>query len=238
MGALAAAAGGYPVLLGAEADLAGRYRHPDDAAAFLASRALLRLLAAQLLGVPAAEAAGLEVARFCRSCGGTDHGKPRMAGLEVSLSRTRTLVLAAAGPAGIRLGADVEILPEDIFDGFDGMVLSPAERRRAGRGRARRGRAGTEERMRLWTAKEAALKASGHGLAVEPVLLSVEPAGVAPGSPFGARTACPAVPELDGLHVGWIPAGEHHVAALACSAILPVVQQPPSGLIASAAELK
>jgi hypothetical protein len=74
MSALAAAAGGYSVLLGAEADLAGRYLHPDDAAAFLASRALLRLLAAQLLAVPAADAAGLAVARYCRSCGGTDHG--------------------------------------------------------------------------------------------------------------------------------------------------------------------
>src|SRR3954463_1705834 len=132
MGALAAAAGGYPVLLGAEADLAGQYRHPDDAAAFLASRTLLRLLAAQLLGVPAAEAAGLEVTRYCRSCGGTDHGKPQVAGLEVSLSRTRTLVLAAAGPAGIRLGADVEAVPEAVFDGFDETVLSPAERRRTG----------------------------------------------------------------------------------------------------------
>src|SRR3954469_7973303 len=183
MSALAAAAGGYHALLGAEADLAGRYLHPDDAAAFLASRALLRLLAAQLLAVPAAEAAGLPVPRYCRNCGGTDHGKPQVAGLEVSLSRTRTLVLAAAGPAGIRLGADVEAVPEAVFDGFDETVLSPAERRRTGHGRS-----GTMERMRLWTAKEAALKATGHGLAVEPVLLSVEPARAAQGSPFGART--------------------------------------------------
>lgn len=238
MSRLAAAAGGYHALLGAEADLAGRYLHPDDAAAFLASRALLRLLAAQLLAVPADEAAGLPVTRYCRSCGGTDHGKPLVAGLEVSLSRTRTLVLAAAGPAGIRLGADVEAVPEDIFEGFDETVLSPAERRQAGRRQASHGRSGTMERMRLWTAKEAALKATGHGLAVEPVLLSVEPAGAVPGSAFGARTACPAVPELDGLHIGWIPAGEHHLAALACSVVLPVVPQPPSALIASVAGLK
>jgi len=229
MGRLAAAAGGYPVLLGTEADLAGRYQHPEDAAAFLASRALLRLLAARLLAVPAAEAATLEVTRYCRSCGGTDHGKPQVAGLEVSLSRTRTLVLAAAGPAGIRLGADVERLPEHVFDGFDETVLSPAERRRAGRGRA-----GTVDRMRLWTAKEAALKATGHGLAVEPVLLTVEPAGGADRL-SAARTACPAVPELDGLHIGWIPAGEHHVAALACNEPLPVQLRLPQLLFGSSA---
>ncbi|MCG2624302.1 4'-phosphopantetheinyl transferase superfamily protein [Arthrobacter sp. I2-34] len=233
MSRLAAAAGGYQALLGAEAEQSGRYRHPEDAAAFLASRALLRLLAAHLLAVPPDQAAALQVTRHCPSCGGTDHGKPQVAGLEVSLSRTRTMVLAAAGPAGIRLGADVELVPEEVFEGFDQTVLSPAERRRTGRGRA-----GTLDRMRLWTAKEAALKATGHGLTVEPVQLSVEPAGAGTDQPFSARTVCPSVPELDGLHVGWVPAGEHHLAALASSAALPLAPQQASGLLASAAGLK
>lgn len=220
MALLAAAAGGYHALLGAEADQAGRYRHAADAAAFLASRALLRLLAADLLGVPAHRAAGIQVRRYCRTCGGTGHGKPQVAGLEVSMSRTRTLVLAAAGPEGVRLGADVEVVPDAVFEGFDDTVLSPAERSRCAG-------SGALERMRLWTAKEAALKATGHGLAVEPALLSVEPAAAAAADPFTARMNCPDVPELDGLHLAWVPAGGRHLAAVACSQMLPVAPVPP-----------
>ncbi|MFD1213000.1 4'-phosphopantetheinyl transferase family protein [Arthrobacter sp. GCM10027362] len=229
MSLLAAGAGGWHSLLGTQADLAGRYRHDDDAAAFLASRTLLQLLAAHLLGVPAQQAAGLEVGRCCRSCGSTDHGKPRIAGLEVSLSRTRTLVLAAAAPAGTRLGADVELVPEAVFEGFDQTVLSPAEQRRAGGGPA-----GRRQRMLLWTAKEAALKATGHGLAVEPSLLSVEDdagTGRSAAVPFRARIRCPDPGELDGLRVGWVPAGDRHLAALACSDPLPVRAIAPSRLL-------
>ncbi|NKX55819.1 4'-phosphopantetheinyl transferase family protein [Arthrobacter mobilis] len=225
MHVLAGGAGGYGAVLGAEAELAGRYRHHDDAEAFLASRALLRLLAARLLGVPADEAAGLPVTRYCRTCGGTDHGMPQVPGLQLSMSRTRTLVLAAAGPEGILLGADVEQVPDSVFEGFDESVLSPSERRRV-----RRGPAGTLERMRLWTAKEAAVKAAGHGFAVEPSRLTVEPDDSTAGA-FTARVSCPGTPDVDGLRLGWIPAGEHHLAALASAEALPVAAVPPQALL-------
>ena len=124
-----AALGGDGAVLGAEAGKAAGLRVAEDAEALLASRALLRLLAAHVHTGSAASAALVKITRRCSDCGATDHGKPEADGAAVSLSRTRTLVMAAVGPAGTMLGVDVELAagPErtGLFDGFDARSSPP-----------------------------------------------------------------------------------------------------------------
>ena len=175
--AAVAALGGYAAVLGAEAGKAAGLRVEADAEALLASRALLRLLAAHVHTGSAASAALVKITRRCSDCGATDHGKPEADGAAVSLSRTRTLVMAAVGPAGTMLGIDVERAagPErtGLFDGFDALVLSPAERGLLAATTDSDPALGDLLRMAAWTAKEAVLKATGDGLRVEPHRLTV-----------------------------------------------------------------
>lgn len=121
-------------------------------ATFVDAADLLRRLLAEVTG-----SGGHELVRRCGACAGP-HGKPEVRGGEahVSLSRTGTLVVVAVTAAG-PVGVDVETDEATSFAGFAGVALAPGER------------AGTvAQRARLWTAKEAVLKAAGVGLTVDP----------------------------------------------------------------------
>ncbi|GAA3688780.1 hypothetical protein GCM10023081_27650 [Arthrobacter ginkgonis] len=230
-----AALGGYAAVLGAEAGRAAGLRVEEDAEALLASRALLRLLAAHVHTGSAASAALVKITRRCSDCGATDHGKPEADGAAVSLSRTRTLVMAAVGPAGTVLGIDVERTagPErtGLFDGFDALVLSPAER-----GLLAAATAPDLLRMAAWTAKEAVLKATGDGLRVEPHRLTVLDPALAEHSalagPAGALqlpdgtfpVSAPTLPAAGAVRVRWVDAGSAHLAAIASAPALPVLE--------------
>ena len=88
--------------------------------------------------------------------------------LLLSLSRAAgwTLLAAVVDPEpGLRLGIDVEDPARTDFDGFDDVVLTPAERRDLA-GLA--GIALLQARARLWARKEAWLKMTGHGAADGP----------------------------------------------------------------------
>ena len=188
--AAVAGLGGYGGLFGGlgaflsprERDASLRFRRPADRLDYPASHALFRLLAARRLGLSPAAAAGLSVRRMCAGCGATDHGKPSIEGVALSMSRSHGTVMAAAAPAGTSLGADIERVPAEVFAGFDNFALAPEERR----GPDGPGLAGPEltgpgltdaGRIRLWVAKEAALKAAGVGLAVDPSSVRLVPAG-------------------------------------------------------------
>ncbi len=101
---------------GAEADRAASYSGPADQGRSLLAAALLRAAAATALGVDPAD---LHVDRTCEECG-KPHGKPVVAGVEVSVSHAGLLVVVAVG--SIPVGIDVERVSDLADSGFDGGV--------------------------------------------------------------------------------------------------------------------
>lgn len=232
--------GGYGGLFGGlgaflsprERDASLRFRRPADRLDYPASHALFRLLAARWLGLPAADAAGLDIRRTCAGCGSTDHGKPSIEGVAMSMSRSHGTVMAAAAPAGTSLGADIERVPAQVFAGFDDFALAPEERW----GRDGIGLTGPEltdaGRIRWWVAKEAALKAAGVGLAMDPSSVRLVPArsggtaGMAgtagSAGPAGTLLAeCAGNAAVHGLVVTPVPAPDGYAAAVAAPGGLP-----------------
>ena len=97
----------------------------------------------------------LEIRRRCPRCGSTAHGQPFVTDdvVHVSLSRAPGLALAAVSTAG-PVGVDVEQAGRAAFPGFEDVALHPQE--------------GSREPTLTWVRKEALLKATGWGLAVDP----------------------------------------------------------------------
>lgn len=245
--------GGLGAFLSAqERDASLRFRNAADRLDYAASHALFRLLAARRLGLTRADAAGLDVRRRCAGCGSTGHGKPSIEGAALSLSRSHGTVMAASAPEGASLGADIERVPAEVFAGFDDYVLAPEERPGPdGPDLADPELSGSDPadaelsdagRIRLWVAKEAALKASGLGLALEPSSVRLVPAGTSTprsvrsvpagtgnnaGSAGLLRAECAACPGVHGLLVTPVPAPGGYAAAVAA----------PAGLTARAVSL-
>ncbi len=216
------AEGGLAAYLSAdEVRAAGRYTRAGDRLDYAASHALFRLLAAYRLGLPPADAAGLAVARLCSGCGSPEHGKPGVEGASLSLSRSHGVVMAAAAPAGIPVGADIELVPDTLFKTFDDYVASPGERG----GLQHRD---VDPRLALWTAKEAVLKAAGLGLAVAPAAVHLAPAG---GSLL--RADCPHVPQVHGLLATAVPAPRGYKAAVSAGSGFPPDQLALSDMFGS-----
>ncbi|KRC64854.1 hypothetical protein ASE12_08815 [Aeromicrobium sp. Root236] len=111
----------------------------------------LARLAASFIGAGDGDA---RIVRACRSCGSDRHGKPYVVGLDspvhVSLSRTGGLAALAVTDAG-PVGIDVEALLT-----------------------------GGASDVATWVRKESVVKATGHGLTVDPDLVEVTPPGSAP----------------------------------------------------------
>ncbi|MFN0281786.1 MAG: 4'-phosphopantetheinyl transferase family protein [Kineosporiaceae bacterium] len=109
----------------------------------------------------------------CPSCGGP-HGRPVVgAGPDVSLARSGPVVAVALSDDG-PVGIDVEEVARTAFAGFPAVALHADERRAVEAG-------GLEARARTWVRKEAALKAAGVGLVVDPTTVVV----TAPDAPAG-----------------------------------------------------
>ena len=142
------------LLSGDERARHARLRQPDDRDRYLAGHALLRILLGRRLGVaPAAVALA-----------GGD-GKPRLAepepAHEFSLSHSGERVVVAVA-AGLPVGVDVELVRTDRdLAGLTERVLSPPERSALA---GLTGAARDEAFYRYWVRKEAAVKATGHGL--------------------------------------------------------------------------
>ena len=122
------------------------------AVSYLSTQALMRAMAAARLDVPSSAASEIEVDRSCALCtSGKKHGKPRIAGV------------------------NFETLDARLFSGFARLALSNEER--AFYERVAQERPAPVLHLlsvALWTAKEAVLKATGHGLSVVPSLVRVQ----------------------------------------------------------------
>jgi 4'-phosphopantetheinyl transferase len=204
-----------------------RFRRDEDRARYLAAHALARVVLAGHVGTPAAE---LCFSSLCRHCGGTDHGKPRLCaagGIEFSLSHSgQRVVLAVARDAAV--GVDVERLDSrrDVA-GLIRAVLSAAEQRAVA---AVPEAASALTLLRYWTRKEALLKATGDGLAVDPATITVTPPDAPP-----ALVAWSATPALEAdAHLFDLNPGPGHVASLAVlGPRLAVVERGADGLLAA-----
>ncbi|MDX2375964.1 hypothetical protein M4I32_04030 [Microbacterium sp. LRZ72] len=120
-------------------------------------RAARRPTAERLLRRLAGAGATADVTRDCPRCGEGDHGAPRLVGAPVrcSISHAGDVTVVAVAPSG-RCGAI----------GIDAELSTPGVRDPAGLARAL-GTTGSADLAR-WTRVEAALKARGSGLALDP----------------------------------------------------------------------
>jgi len=140
-----------------ELQRAERLRIPDKRAQFIAARGRLRQILARYLGQPPGQ--------FEFAYG--EHGKPHLPSAQFAFNLAHAghwgvLLVSGAGEAGV----DVEVLDRDLeHDKVAAHYFSDAERalwQRCSPGRRARGF------FRIWTRKEALLKAAGGGFATAP----------------------------------------------------------------------
>lgn len=141
------------ILSAEEMEAMRRFHRPSDALRFATRRAAMRVVLGHTLG---REPRQLVFDRACRHCGG-DHGKPRVdGGVDFSVSSSGQRVLMAITDGGA-IGVDIEERTRDAAD-MAARVLAPGERETVP----------TDHAIDRWCCKEALLKATGYGLAIEP----------------------------------------------------------------------
>ena len=103
------------------------------------------------------------IGRRCDRCGSVGHGVPVVEddALHLSLSRAPGLVVAAVSTAG-PIGVDVEQAGSARFPGFEDVAVHPDEV--------------SGDPTLIWVRKEAALKATGWGLEVDPAQVRIDDA--------------------------------------------------------------
>ena len=196
-----------------------RLRQPADRDRYLVSHSLLRILLGRRLGIaPAAVVLA-----------GGD-GKPRLAGRspahEFSLSHSGQCVVVAI-TTDVAVGVDVERVRTDRdVSVLIERVLTPEERSELA---DRTGTARDEAFYRYWVRKEAAVKATGHGMRMPLGAIAVS----APDEParlesWPADDAPPAAIRLHDLD-----AGDGHVACLAtlCTSAIAVEEHDGAALL-------
>ncbi|WP_308363455.1 4'-phosphopantetheinyl transferase superfamily protein [Streptomyces sp. ISL-86] len=184
-----------PLLDAAERDRAGRLLRPGDRQRYLASHLGLRVLLGGYLGL-SPEKVSL-VREDCPCCGGP-HGRPAVAGGALHFSLSHSNDVAYLAFAGVPVGVDVEGIPgaavvDDVLTSLHPaetaeLTALPEPERRAAL-------------ARVWSRKEAYLKATGTGLAL----------GVA--DPYVGSAPTPA--PVPGWTLTDLPAPPSYAAALA-----------------------
>ncbi len=146
---------------------------PLERRRFLAARIVVREIVAQQVEAEPVDVAAWFHCPRCGQAGPSDHGRPRylLDGVPipvgVSFSRSGDWLVCLLSRTPQDLGIDVEDAAKSAFAdaSFEGVFTTPRERKRLAR-------AGPRERprfrARLWARKEAALKATGDGLRVDP----------------------------------------------------------------------
>jgi 4'-phosphopantetheinyl transferase len=145
----------------AERDAAGRRTAPHARARYTVAHGALRCLLGGALEV---EPGALRIDRVCVHCGNAEHGKPRLTGaraMSFSLTHSGASALVAVCQDG-EVGIDVErVRPRARLHALAERVLTVAELESW---KARPEPEKLRAFLDLWTAKEALLKATGHGL--------------------------------------------------------------------------
>lgn len=179
------------------------YRRDADKQRFLTGRALIRGVAAAELGIPASD---VTIDSSCFDCG-KPHGKPKISGLEVSISHSGdwvALALTDSAPVGV----DVEEVRDAEVDGLAGIAFSPAELAvfQAVPEADKRGAFFT-----YWSRKEAVVKATGKGMSVAMSKLTLT------GHDEPPRVVASAAPEVDvtAVHMADLNAGDAYRASVA-----------------------
>lgn len=140
---------------------------------FVSAHALVRTVLAQRLQTAPQD---LRFLRRCPTCKSRAHGKPTLADhpdVTFSLSYTQELAVVAV-TEGVDVGVDVEHVSEADFGGFDRVTLAADEVDGFGN---LHGPELLSARAQVWSRKEAILKATGHGLVVDPTEVVVSPPG-------------------------------------------------------------
>ncbi|WP_042434661.1 4'-phosphopantetheinyl transferase family protein [Streptacidiphilus anmyonensis] len=191
-----------PAVLDAEErERAARFLREGDRVLYTVAHAALRAVLAARTGVPASE---LRFERAPCPCCGALHGRPRLTsadGPEFSLSHGGDLVLIGLAPPTVPIGVDVERLPGAETVHETTASLHPAERAELA---AASGGPSPASFARIWTRKEAYLKALGTGL------------GRDPSEDYLGETDPAALPE--GWTIATLEAGPTHAAAFAVAA--------------------
>ncbi|MEW9612485.1 4'-phosphopantetheinyl transferase superfamily protein [Shinella sp. S4-D37] len=184
------------VLDPAERSQAGRFLKQEDTERYRAAHGLVRLLLGAATGRNAADLS------FSRRPG----GKPFLldaGSLDFNLSHGGGWVAVALCRSG-RIGIDVEAeRPQPFWAEIAGSFLAPDEIASAG----------AIGHLKIWTAKEAALKAHGAGFAIAPENVTVTAEGVG----FTARLPAE---RFSGV---WRRLGDGHVLAVAADDLVPEV---------------
>ena len=134
------------------------YRRDVDKQRFLTGRALIRGVVAAELGVAPKD---VVIDASCFDCG-KPHGKPKVDGLEVSISHSGNWVALALTDA-TPIGVDVEEVRDAEVDGLAGIAFSPAELVAFEKVPTVRKK---EAFFTYWSRKEAVVKATGKGMSV------------------------------------------------------------------------
>ena len=183
-------------------------RREDRDRGVLAHSLARRLLAAAVGGRPE----DVELDRHCAGCGSREHGKPFLRAApgpsagpapQFNLTHSGRVVAVVVGPADVAVGVDVEALRD--------LDWGPLRRNVFGDDEWAAADAAADpdrERFATWARKEAAVKASGHGLALG---LSRVRTASGPGRWWSA-----ALPGGVGDVTGWdLDTAEGHVGAVA-----------------------
>ncbi len=155
-----------------------RFRRAEDRDRGLAAHAVLRRLLASALDVRPRD---LVLGTHCRTCGSHEHGKPYLTGFgeippaQFNLSHSGQLIAVAIGGPELIVGVDVETRERRVdWTAIRRSIFSDAEWDATAQSADP-----SQARMDAWSRKEAAVKATGHGLATP--LRSVLISGLRPG---------------------------------------------------------
>ncbi|WP_157251709.1 4'-phosphopantetheinyl transferase family protein [Nonomuraea typhae] len=188
---------GWSSLSTAECRRALRLADPLERRRWVVARSTLKRLLGELTGVPATRLA-------IRADQG---GRPSVDGLDFNLSHSGQWALIAVAPEGQRVGVDVErVSAETGFMELAARMYQPEEAERVRT-------AGAPEFFRLWTAKEAFVKATGVGLAG---LRDTEVTQQGSAALVGSRSRAERWP------VRWLDVAPGYAAALVTTASTPV----------------